>query len=240
MATPWKTLDSEDTPHGLLELRRRGEHDFLIAIAGRVLMNSHANRSEVALAESVCRALEGRPAPRVLIGGLGMGCTLRAAARGLPPDAVIEVSELTPAVARWCAGPLASVNESALDDPRVQIRIGDVSRAIAERADDRSKPRLDAILLDLYEGPHAGTNPKRDPFYGRRALDATRRALATGGVFAIWSEVPDESFEKRVAAAGFELERIRSGKGGRRHAVYLARLKSPKRRASGGSRRGPS
>jgi spermidine synthase len=222
MATPWKTLDSEDTPHGALELRQRGEREFLITITGRILMNSHANRSELALALYVCRALEGRSAPRILIGGLGMGCTLRAAADGLPEEASIEVSELTSIVARWCAGPLADVNSHVLEDSRVKLTIEDVTRSIANRADDRSRPRLDAILLDLYEGPHARTNPNRDPFYGKRALDASRRALAVGGVFAIWSEAPDEAFEKRVKAIGFQLERFRPGKGGRRHVVYLA------------------
>ncbi len=225
MAKPWKTLDSEETPHGVLELRQRDEHEFLITIAGRILMNSHTNRSELSLAQSVCRAIKDHTAPRLLFGGLGMGCTLRAAIEELPAAASIEVCEITPVVARWCAGPLAGINRSALDDPRVQLEIEDVSRTIAKRADDDGKPRLDAIVLDLYEGPHAKTNAKRDPFYGTIALDATRRALAPGGVFAIWSEAPDAAFEKRVKAVGFELELIRSGKGGRRHAVYLARRK---------------
>lgn len=223
MAKPWKTLDREDTPHGVLELRKRDEHEFLITIAGRVLMNSHANRSELTLATCVCEKLEGCAAPRLLLGGLGMGCTLLAAVEGLPDQASIEVSEITPIVARWCAGPLAGINHSALDDPRVRLKIEDVSRTIAKRADDRNEPRFDAIVLDLYEGPHANTNAKRDPFYGAIALDATRRALAVGGLFAIWSEAPDVAFEKRVKTIGFELELIRSGKGGRRHTVYLAR-----------------
>jgi spermidine synthase len=222
MANAWKTLDSEDTPHGTLELRQRGEKEFLITIAGRILMNSHANRSELALAQSVCRALEGRPAPRILIGGLGMGCTLQAAAENLPEDASIEVSELTPVIAGWCAGPLAPVNNRVLEDSRVELAIEDVTQSIAKRADDRSRPRLDAILLDLYEGPHAKTNPHRDPFYGRRALDASRRALAMGGIFAIWSEAPDAAFEKRIKSIGFKLDRSRPGKGGLRHVVYLA------------------
>lgn len=223
MAKPWKTLDSEETPHGVLELRQRDEHEFLITIAGRILMNSHTNRSELALAECVCRAIKDRSAPRLLLGGLGMGCTLLAAVGGLPAAASIQVSEITPAVVRWCAGPLAGINRGALDDPRVEIEIEDVSRTIAKRADDRNLPRFDAIVLDLYEGPHAKTNAKRDSFYGTIALDTTRRALAPDGVFAIWSEAPDAAFEKRVEASGFELERIRSGKGGRRHLVYLAR-----------------
>ncbi|MFT4572790.1 MAG: spermidine synthase, partial [Candidatus Binatia bacterium] len=215
--------DSEQTRDGLLELRQRGETEFLITIAGRILMNSHANRSELALADCVVAALEGQASPRMMIGGLGMGCTLQAAASGLPDDASIVVAELTPIVARWCAGPLAGVNQNALADPRVEVRIQDVSRAIADHANDRSKPRLDAILLDLYEGPHAKTHPKRDPFYGTGALDATRRALVKGGLFAIWSEAPDAAFEKRVKAIGFKLERTRPGKGGLRHVVYMAR-----------------
>lgn len=223
MAKPWKSLESKETPHGVLELRVRNDQEFLITIGGRVLMNSHANRSELALALGVCRAIKDRAAPRLLLGGLGMGCTLRAALEELPEQASIEVSEITQVVARWCAGPLAGINRFALDDPRVQLTIEDVSRTIARRADDGRQPRFDAIVLDLYEGPHAKTNSRRDPFYGSIALDATRRALNPGGVFAIWSEAPDAAFEKRVATIGFELELIRSGKGGRRHAVYLAR-----------------
>jgi len=223
MAIPWKTLDSEETSDGTLELRERSAGEFLITIAGRILMNSRENRSELALANVVCAGLEGRPAPRVLIGGLGMGCTLRAAVEGLPGDAKVQVSELTPIVARWCEGPLAAVNGNALDDPRVEILIEDVSRTIANRADARAVDRYDAIVLDLYEGPHAKTHPKRDPFYGTRALDATRRALSKGGLFAVWSEAPDSAFEKRVKGIGFELTRTRPGKGGLRHAVYLAR-----------------
>lgn len=225
MAVPWHTLDREDTPHGLLELRQRGKDEFLITIAGRVLMNSRENRSELALAECVCEALANRAAPRLLIGGLGMGCTLRATAEGLPETASIEVSELTPAVERWCSGPLAEINAHVLDDPRVRVMIADVSRTIAQRAAARSAPRFDAIVIDLYEGPHAKTHPRFDPFYGTRAIDATRRALSPGGLFAVWSEAPDSAFEKRLKGVGFEVERIRAGKGGRRHVVYLARRK---------------
>lgn len=225
MAKPWQMLEQANTRDGLLELRKRSDGDFLITIGGRILMNSRANHSEVVLAEWACTEIAETPAPSVLIGGLGMGCTLRAALDVLPPGAHVRVSELTPIVEQWCAGPLAEVNGQALADPRVTIAIEDVARAISDHADDRSRRRLDAIVLDLYEGPHARTNPKRDPFYGSRALDATRRALAIGGIFAIWSEAPDDSFEKRVKSTGFALERRRIGKGGRRHAVYLARRK---------------
>ena len=220
---PWKLLDEASVPGGADTLRfyQRGD-EFSIRVGAHELMNSRRHGSEDELGLRACKALADRAAPRALIGGLGMGCTLRAANEGLPDDAVIEVSEITPIVARWSAGPLAVVNHRALDDPRVRLTIEDVTQTIAARADDRARPRLDAILLDLYEGLHAGTNANWDPFYGRSALDASRRALAIGGVFAIWSEAPDTAFEKRVTSIGFELERFRPGKGGRRHVVYLA------------------
>ena len=223
MTRPWHTLDHVETREGELELRQRGDGDFLITIGGRILMNSSANRSEGRLADWVCEELREKQAPRLMIGGLGMGCTLRAALDRLPADAHVVVVELTRIVGEWCAGPLSGVNANALEDPRVEVVIGDVSKAIRRTADDRSLPRLDAILLDLYEGPHSRTNPGRDPFYGSRALHATRRALVQGGLFAIWSEGPDTGFEKRAQRAGFGLEVERAGKGGRRHAVYLAR-----------------
>jgi spermidine synthase len=225
MATPWKTLHRQSTPDGELELRQRSDDEFLITIAGRILMNSRANRSELVLAQRMCERLSGIDGPRILLCGLGMGCTLRAALDGLPETARIRVSELNSAIERWCAGPLAGVNGKALEDPRVRVAIEDVSQEIARHADDGDRPRLNAIVLDLFEGPHANTNPKRDPFYGSRALDATRRALAVGGIFAIWSEAPDASFEKRVKSIGFALERVRAGKGGRMHAVYIAMRK---------------
>ena len=127
MTTAWETLDEARTDAGTLKLLRRGEKDFLIQLDGRVLMNSHASRSERILAELACRPIAGRRAPRVLIGGLGMGCTLRAALDVLPRDAVVRVAELHPVVEAWCRGPLTSVSDAALDDPRVEVVIGDVA-----------------------------------------------------------------------------------------------------------------
>lgn len=222
MTRAWQELERVETPAGVLALRRRGEADFLITLGGRVLMNSHANRSELALAEESCRGLADRTTPRILLGGLGMGCTLRAALDALPPRAHVLVAEIEPAIERWCRGPLAAVNGCALADPRVEIVIEDVAGLIARRARDRAQPRFDAVLLDLFEGPHARTDPTGDPFYGSRALAHGFGALGPGGVLGVWCEAPDVGFERRLARAGFRVECRRPGRGGRRHAVYLA------------------
>ena len=221
MTRPWQTLDRFDSDEGELELRRRGAREFLITARGRVLMNSAASRSETALAESSCAELRGRPAPRVLIGGLGMGCTLRAALDALPAGATVIVAELHEAMVRWCRGPLAELTERAVDDPRVELRIGDVAREIGAAAAP-SATRYDAVLLDLYEGPHPASQPRSHPHYGAAALARAHAALRPGGILAIWSEDPDPRFERALRRARFAVRLERPGRGGRRHAVYLA------------------
>ncbi len=213
----WETLDAADSPDGRLELRRRGERDFLITLAGRVLMNSAARRSEEALAREVCARLPQQQAPRVLVGGLGMGLTLRTALDDLPADARVTVAELNSVVVDWCRGPLAALNARAVEDPRVAVVIADVAELIR----NPRAQRFDAIAIDLYQGPSGGRDSD-EPFYGRRALEETRDALAPGGVFGIWAERPDSGFEKRLRAAGFAFERSRPGRGGLRHVVYAA------------------
>jgi spermidine synthase len=221
LAQPWKTLDRAETADGVLELRKRGERDFLLLINGRVLMNSSANRSELALGEQACRAIAARPEPRVLIGGLGMGLTLRAALDALPPSARVVVSELNAVIVGWCRGPLGDLTSRAIDDPRVVVEIADVARVIARSSQDAAS-RYDAIMIDLYEGPGAGTDPVNDPFYGSRALAGTAAALQPGGVFAVWGEAPDRAFEQRLGSAGFRVNQQRPGRGGLRHVIYQA------------------
>jgi spermidine synthase len=216
---PWETLDAVDTAEGRLELRRRGEREYVITVAGRVLMNSALHLTEVAVAEMACREVAGRAHPRVLIGGLGMGFTLRAALDSLPESGRVVVAEINPAIVRWCEGPLAELTGDSLRDRRAKVALGDVAALIARSG---AGERFDAIVLDLYEGPRAATQAREDPFYGPRALAATRAALTPGGVFAVWSEDHDPAFEKRLRAAGFTVERKRPGKGGPRHVVYLA------------------
>lgn len=211
---PWTTLDKVDTPDGVLELRQRDTHDVLITVDGRVLMTSTARRSEEALGAAGCRAIAARPAPRVLIGGLGMGYTLRAALDALPPDAVVTVAELNPVVERWCRGPISGLTDNAVADHRVTVVIADVMAVIAAGC-------YDAILVDLYIGP--GNGGAHDPLYGKAALAATYRAVAPGGVYAIWGESVAQSFVRRLERAGFAVELEHHGRGGFKHVVYLAR-----------------
>ena len=219
MPRPWEILETVSTPEGDLQLRRRDERDFLITVGGRVLMNSLANLSERELGRLGCAPVAARPCPRVVLGGLGMGFTLRAALDALPPQAEVTVLELNPVVERWCRGPLAHLAGRALDDPRTRVVIGDVARFLAQAPEGS----LDAIVLDLYEGPHLATQGSRDPFYGTVALERDRRALAGGGVLAVWAEETDRAFEERLRRAGFQVELLRPGRGGKKHAVYLGR-----------------
>jgi len=213
-------VERVDTPEGPLELRQRGPKDFLIVVGGRVLMSSTATRTERAVAEEACKRLGSVPAPRVLIGGLGMAFTLRAALDALPATASVTVVEMNPVVERWCRGPLAEMTGRPLDDPRTTLVLGDVAAVIAHP----SAP-FDAIVLDLYEGPHAATQSREDPFYGPAALQRTRAALRSGGILAVWSEDPDAAFEARLGRASFVSERVPPPASGPRHVVYVARRK---------------
>jgi spermidine synthase len=220
---PWQIIESVDTDEGLLELRKRGQTDYLITIAGRVLMNSFANRSEKLLSELACNAICNRKAPKVLVGGLGMGYTLKAALDILPADAGVVVAELNPVVVKWCRGPLAHLTGSAVDDPRVTVKIDDVALCIENTALEGGDEKYDAIILDLYEGPFEAVKERYYHIYGNAALQRSISALAPEGVFAVWSEDPDRAFEKRLADAGFKFECRKSGKGTSRHVVYIAR-----------------
>ncbi len=225
MTQPWQTIEKADTPDGVLELRRRGERDFLILINNRVLMNGSENRSEIALGELACKIVTSRKRPQVLIGGLGMGLTLRAALDTLPPAAEVVVAELNPVVVAWCRGPLAGLTRNAADDSRVLITIGDVA-AVIERAAEPGAQKFDAIVIDLYEGPRSNTDGVNDPFYGIRALKTTAAALSSDGVFAVWGESAVTEFEKRLIASGFSVNALRPGRGGLRHVVYVAQKKA--------------
>lgn len=208
---PWQTLATIATDEGPLELRKRDAGDFMLVIGGRVLMTSRERRSEERLATLVCSP----QTRRVLIGGLGMAYTLRAALNAAP-QAVIDVAELSPEIVEWCRGPMAELTQNAAGDPRTRVIIDDVARVIATAPANH----YDAILLDLYEGPHAASQRANDPFYSASALMKQARALAPGGALAVWSEDPDDGYLRRFRSAGFTVTVDRSGSS-RVHVVYV-------------------
>jgi len=229
MAQPWKTIESISTDEGSLELRQRGARDFIITIGSQVLMNSLSNRSEVVLGQLGCAHLKESDSPRVLVGGLGMGFTLKAVLDALPATARVVVAELNPTVREWCRGPLAALTDNAVNDPRVTVEIGDVAHRIRRSAVDGGDARFDAIILDLYRGPHAKTHHSDDPLYGSRAIDNMRAALKPCGTVAVWGENYDEGFDRRLQSAGFTVTTDRPGRGGLRHVVFTGQLKQSKK-----------
>jgi len=190
---PWRTLEEADTADGKLVLRRRGERDTLLTIEGRVLMSSMLHRSEDALATLAMERLAGRPRPRVLTAGLGLGFTLRALLDVLGRGARVDVAELHEPVVRWNQGLLAAINGGAASDPRVRVVLGDVMGLVRAAAGE-PKLRYDAIVLDLMEGPSRGRAHVNGRLYGARALAEVRSALTEGGVYAVWGEEEDPGF----------------------------------------------
>lgn len=219
---PWTTVDTAPLPDGSgdLRLKQRGS-EFSIMLGGNELMNSRLSGSEEALATLVCARLTQRPQASLLIGGLGMGFTLRAALARLPDDARVQVAELIPAVVAWARGPMATVFAGCLDDPRVRLDVTDVAAAIAA-----GKGRHDAILLDVDNGPEGLTVSGNDRLYGATGLLAAKAALRPGGILAVWSSGPDHGFTRRLRQAGFATEevtaRARRTGGGARHVIWLA------------------
>ncbi len=225
---PWSVLDSAPIPGGgSLKLKRRGD-EFSVMLGDNELMNSRLGGSEEALAALACAAIAGRPDPVVLIGGLGMGFTLRAALAALGPAAKIIVAELVPAVIDWARGPMAAVFGDALSDRRVVLRSADVAALIA-----KPLSAYDAILLDVDNGPDGLTQQANDRLYESSGLRAARQALRPDGVLAVWSSGPDESFTRRLRQSGFEVEEVRArasrSKRGARHVIWLARRPDPAR-----------
>jgi spermidine synthase len=218
---PWQHLDTAQVPGDGDELRlmRRG-NEFSIMTGGIELMNSRLSGSDEAMAALAFGRVGQRLKPRVLIGGLGMGFTLRAALAAFGPDAEIVVVELVPGVVAWARGPLADLHGDSLDDPRVSIHQGDVGEPI--RAGEAA---FDAILLDVDNGPGGLSRKENDGLYSPSGLAAAKRALRPGGVLEVWSSTRDSAFTTRLKRAGYGVEEIgvRAHKGrGARHVIWLA------------------
>jgi spermidine synthase len=220
---PWITLDRAMAPDGTeLVLSRRGE-ELVIRAAGQVLMTSRMHRSEELLAEAAIACLAGaaRKRPAVLVGGLGLGHTLRAALDRLPPGATVRVIELVPAVIEWNRTFAAEASGRPLEDPRVGVESGDALHAISA-----AEGELDAILLDVDNGPRPLAHSGNAALYGEPGIAACRRALRTRGVLAVWSAGPDPAYRARLARGGFAAEerRVPAAESGReRHVIFVAR-----------------
>jgi spermidine synthase len=205
-----------------MSLTRQG-HEFVILASGKPLMSSRMHGSEEALAALGCQRAREREEPCVLVGGLGMGFTLRATLDVLPPDAAVVVAELVPAVVDWNHGPLGPLAEHPLKDPRVQVEVGDVAATLRSSAH-----RFDAVLMDVDNGPAAFTASHNTRLYDDAGLATVRAALRAGGVLAVWSAWEDRRFEQRLRHGGFtvHVERVRARlkKGGPHHTIFLGHL----------------
>jgi spermidine synthase len=225
---PWEALGRAAAPGGsVLTLHRRGD-EYVIRVDGKDLMGSRQHGSEDALAQLGCQGLGAVERPRVLIGGLGMGFSVRAALDVLGPKAEIDVAELVPVVVAWNRGPLAALAGSPLDDPRVSVCEGDVVELICA-----SRARYDAILLDVDNGPSALTSPSNARLYGPSGLARAAQALKPCGLLAVWSASDEPEFTRKLERAGYEvkIERVLARhngakRGGKRHVLWLARKRA--------------
>jgi spermidine synthase len=217
---PWELLGQTRTPEGEDMTLMRRDTEYVILANGRPLMSSRMHGSEEALATLACAKLRTAEEPRVLVGGLGMGFTLRATLDLLPADATIVIAELVPAVVEWHRGPLGRLAGSPLKDRRVVIDVGDVGATLRGGVG-----HFDAVLLDVDNGPAAFTAAHNQGLYDDCGLAAARDALKPGGTLAVWSAWEDRKFEQRLRYAGFTVtvERVRARlkKGGPRHVVFL-------------------
>jgi spermidine synthase len=219
---PWLQIDTARVPGADVELRlmRRGD-DFSMMLGQNELMNSRLSGSEEALATLACKRIEAVKRPHLLIGGLGMGFTLRAALTVLGPEARITVAELVPAVVAWARDPMADLFGDSLVDPRASIVTADVIEVI------QSHPSaFDAILLDVDNGPEGLIRKANDALYTVKGLTKIRRALRPGGVVAVWSSGPNPSFTKRLRNADFVVNevgvRATTKRSGAHHVIWFA------------------
>jgi spermidine synthase len=217
---PWELLGETRAPDGTAMALTRRDREYVILANGKSLMSSLMHGSEEALATFACRRARTLAQPCVLVGGLGMGFTLRATLDLLPPDATVVVAELLPAVVEWNRGPLGPLAGHPLKDKRVRVDVGDVAATL------RTSPgRFDAVMLDVDNGPVAFTAADNAGLYDDRGLATARAALKGGGVLAVWSAWDDRKFEQRLRYGGFTVEvtrvRGRLKKGGPRHTVFL-------------------
>jgi len=217
---PDVVLERVTLPDGKEMVLTRWDEHVAISVDGRSLMSSHEHGSEDELGRVIAERLDGVRAPRVLIGGLGLGYTLRAALDRLPAAARVVVAELVPAVVRWNQGEHGALAGRPLADPRVEVIIDDVGRVIAKRR------KYDAILLDVDNGPDALTHDANARLYKRAGLLRVKAALRAGGLLAVWSAFPSRTFTMWLTEVGFTVEKLRATPttpGGPRYYIWVAR-----------------
>ena len=217
---PWQKLGEAIMPGGgPMTLMQRGT-EFSVMSGTITLMNSRMSNSEEQLANISAARIGSRLKARILIGGLGLGFTLRAALKCFAADSEITVAELVPEIVEWARGPLLPLHGDSLDDPRVRIHLGDVAAAISA-----GKP-FDAILLDVDNGPDGLFRPVNDRLYSAAGLAAAKAALTPGGHLAIWSSHPDDRFTRRLSQTGMQVDqktvRARNNGKGDRHTLWFA------------------
>jgi spermidine synthase len=218
---PFELLGQTLSPDGTaMKLIRRGD-EYIILVDGAILMSSRVHGSEEALATFACERVRTLEKPSVLIGGLGMGFTLRATLDLLPPDATVLVAELVPAVVEWNRGPLGPLARHPLKDKRVRVETGDVAVTLSSRLG-----QFDAVLLDVDNGPAAFTASNNAGLYDSRGIAAARAALKMEGILAVWAAQDDRKFEQRLHDGGFDVQvqrpHGRLKKGGPRHRIFLS------------------
>ncbi len=219
---PREYVDCAQVPGGQeLKLYRRGA-DHMIVLDRNELMSSRMSGSEKQLALMTIERLQGRKALHLLIGGYGMGFTLRAALGVLDGSARVTVAELVPKIIEWARGPMADLMGGCLDDPRVDLLIEDVVPVIAA-----GKASYDAILLDVDNGPDGLTAAANDRLYSASGLQVAKAALKPGGILAVWSAGSDDPFTRRLRNAGFDVDEVavkaRDNGKGPRHVIWFAR-----------------
>ena len=225
---PFELLAQALSPDGTVIKLVRRDDEFIILVDGAILMSSRMHGSEDALATFTCQRIRTLQQPCVLIGGLGMGFTLRATLDLLPQHATVLVAELVPAVVEWNRGPLGPLAKHPLLDKRVRVVTEDVFATLNSRRD-----HFDAMLLDVDNGPSAFTASDNAALYDHRGIAAAHAALKTDGVLAVWSAHHDRKFEQRLRDASFDVQvhrsRGRLKKGGPRHTIFLSHKSAPAR-----------
>ena len=229
---PWELLGEARMNDDTLLVLQKRDTEYALFAGGKLLMSSRQHGSEEALASLACANARSKESPSVLVGGLGMGFTLRATLDLLPQRALVYLAELQPAVIDWNRGVLGPLADHPLRDPRVHVDAGDVARILAH-----AKNRFDAVILDVDNGPDAFTTGTNAVLYGDAGIRAIRRALKAHGILAVWSAWEDRKFEQRLRYGGFNVraERVRARlkQGGARHTIFVATISSdPSRTAA--------